>query len=365
MRVSLLHDYVATCDLLADDVSKTIYDAKVRYWITRKPLSFYEVLAGADIVIPHANTDLDHYDYFKTHSKNVVLLGAGFDCPFVFHQLRLFGYVIDAIYDSAAEKIGTTVCGLVVKNARELFSITDKDAMFVVISSTKYKSQLAGALQESGFLPQNFLIPLGPGNEGLLRLFKHDYVMYFNNELVRPNGTEILATAGVCDLRTCLQFIEWCKGDYEHIYGFEPSSDNYALCERILARTPMKSLTLSDKALWSKPASLTFYDDPRSSHGSRLSAQGGRMVETIDLDSYLSGRPITILTLDVEGAELEVLKGASDTIKTHNPRLAISIYHKPEDLLEIPNYIKSLNPDYNLYIRHCGPWTFETILYAL
>jgi len=46
-------------------------------------------------------------------------------------------------------------------------------------------------------------------------------------------------------------------------------------------------------------------------------------------------------------------------------RLAISIYHKPEDIFEIPKYILSLHSDYKLYIRHYQFSECETILYAV
>lgn len=74
---------------------------------------------------------------------------------------------------------------------------------------------------------------------------------------------------------------------------------------------------------------------------------------------------VTFIKMDVEGAELEALKGARKTIMKHHPRLAISIYHKPEDIWEIPAYILSLSEDYRFYIRHYQFSKNETILYAV
>ena len=69
--------------------------------------------------------------------------------------------------------------------------------------------------------------------------------------------------------------------------------------------------------------------------------------------------------MDVEGAELESLKGAQKVIQRDKPKLAICIYHKPEDMVEIPLYIKELIPEYKLYIRHHSNYIFETVLYAI
>ena len=69
--------------------------------------------------------------------------------------------------------------------------------------------------------------------------------------------------------------------------------------------------------------------------------------------------------MDIEGAELDALKGAVHTIQTYRPKLAISIYHKPEDLVEIPLYLMEIMPDYQFYIRHYTTWLEETVLYAI
>jgi hypothetical protein len=70
--------------------------------------------------------------------------------------------------------------------------------------------------------------------------------------------------------------------------------------------------------------------------------------------------------MDIEGAELNALKGAERIIKEQKPKLAICIYHKPEDVWEIPNLLLDFVPDYKFYIRHCTYSSFlDTVLYAL
>ena len=68
--------------------------------------------------------------------------------------------------------------------------------------------------------------------------------------------------------------------------------------------------------------------------------------------------------MDIEGSELEALRGAREVIRRDKPRLGICVYHRPEDILEIPMFIKELVPEYKLYIRHHSPHLNETVVYA-
>lgn len=69
--------------------------------------------------------------------------------------------------------------------------------------------------------------------------------------------------------------------------------------------------------------------------------------------------------MDVEGAELNALKGAKKVIETNRPKLAISIYHSNEELLAIPEYLHSTLVDYSFYVRHHSLNWQDTVLYAI
>ena len=61
---------------------------------------------------------------------------------------------------------------------------------------------------------------------------------------------------------------------------------------------------------------------------------------------------VDYIKLDIEGAELDMLHGAAKTIARWKPKMAISAYHKWEDLWTLANYVKSLRSDYEFKFRH-------------
>lgn len=85
------------------------------------------------------------------------------------------------------------------------------------------------------------------------------------------------------------------------------------------------------------------------------------------LDEYASSKlsHIDFMKMDIEGAEMDAIDGAVKIIREFKPRLAISVYHKPEDLWEIPIKLKSLNPGYELYFGRHSPVIWESVIYAV
>ena len=70
------------------------------------------------------------------------------------------------------------------------------------------------------------------------------------------------------------------------------------------------------------------------------------------------------IKLDIEAAEMSALRGAERTLRRFRPRLAISVYHKEEDLIDIPQFIAALDLGYRLYLDHFTIHAEETILFA-
>lgn len=152
-------------------------------------------------------------------------------------------------------------------------------------------------------------------------------------------------------------------GRLKSVRAFEPDPDNY---RRLIDLN--KEFVFSDDTIlapygvWSSAQRLNFKTD--GSLASGISSEGNNFIQCVALDEYLDGYKPTFIKMDIEGSELEALKGSKKMISA-KPNLAISVYHHPQHLWEVPLFIKSLTPGYKYYLRSHGYSGYDTVFYAI
>jgi FkbM family methyltransferase len=189
---------------------------------------------------------------------------------------------------------------------------------------------------------------------------------YFRSGLFELRRDEIFVDCGAAIGETVDHFLEITEEQFRHLYAFEPDAANYAqLTERFgrYRNLPFfKNISQLQKATGCEDRVVGF--EHGGGEGSRILENGGNgEMQMVKLDSELPNGA-TFLKLDVEGHELASLQGAERTIRECKPRIAVCAYHKDDDLLTIPAYLKSLNPEYRIGIRHCNQVRFDTIVFA-
>ena len=173
---------------------------------------------------------------------------------------------------------------------------------------------------------------------------------YIEPDIFPPEEGEIFVDVGVMDFQNSLDFAEWAVKGWEKIYAFEPDPNGYRNSVarlRELDEDFSSKVELVNKGLSSYNGKDYF---PAVWTGSGHHETNEMIaVDVVTLDSYLAGRPVTFVKMDVEGAEMQVLHGMEQTILRYKPKLAVCIYHKHEDLSDIGSYLLQLVPEYRFY----------------
>lgn len=187
---------------------------------------------------------------------------------------------------------------------------------------------------------------------------------YFPEDLpaFRPSEKDIFIDGGAFTGDTLARTVSMTGGrGCAMYYAFEPDGRNAARMLDYVRMNEIRSVEIIQKGLWNRSGRLRFQNggDPRSFVGE----EGNIEIEADTIDRL--DVAATFIKMDIEGSEYEALRGAERTIRSHAPKLAIAVYHKPADLTDIPAYIKMLRPDYELYLRIHSLFSEELVIYAV
>lgn len=187
---------------------------------------------------------------------------------------------------------------------------------------------------------------------------------YFDLPQLYHVDNESFVDAGCYDGKTNLEFIKWSKEKYSHIYAFEADPKNLIKVKKNLNKAKIRDkIDIIPKGVWSNNTILKF--NSMNNIGSLIQEEGIIDLPVTTLDNKLCDKEITFIKMDIEGSELNALKGAKKIICEQKPKLAISLYHKRKDILDIPDLLLSYNPEYKFYLRHYSLCNCETVLYAI
>ena len=188
---------------------------------------------------------------------------------------------------------------------------------------------------------------------------------YFTSDIVQLREEETFVDGGAYIGDTIADFLKESKGNFRTIFSFEPSKGH---CDQIRSTyanlIAQDRLALFQNGLWSCRKSFRLIEDDAGSYLATNPHKEGFVVETAALDDCIT-EPVSFIKMDIESSELHALQGAQHLIRKYRPILTICVYHKKEDLLEIPAYIHSLQPGYRYYLRHHSTRAYETVFYAI
>lgn len=360
-NIRLLNRFV---DKLKDEESERLFDARFSYFVDRDKDSFYrrldEVFSIREQEFNCGWLDRYYERYPENRETGIIVFGAGEMGKLTCRSLLFKKKKVDCICDNNDKLSGLNFNGIPILSFSQVCE-NFKDHIVFVAVSPNYQIEIYHQLLSAGFRESDIVM----SNYGGGGLYCDISDQYFDLPAIAPDKDgEYFVDAGCFDGGTSRQCSGWCGGNLKMIYAFEPDGKNFQNCHKTLSKLGCE-FELYECATWSEKTTLRFKPDPGPGWGSSVDKSGEMEIEADSIDNKLNGRKATYIKMDVEGSELESLKGSSKTIRKYRPRLAISLYHKPEDVFEIPVFLEKLDLDYKYYLRHYQTRMEETVLYAV
>ena len=179
---------------------------------------------------------------------------------------------------------------------------------------------------------------------------------YFDKDLIKHQKNIVFVDGGGY-VGDTLPYIIKNFPDFKKIYVIEPSELHINIAKRDFG--DIKNIEFIQCGLGEvKESKNTILEEQNNCNHEYK----GTTIDTID---NLICEKVDFIKLDIEGDELEAIKGAKNSILKYNPILAICIYHKASHWYEIANEVLSINSQYNIYIRHYMEGIFETVMYFI
>lgn len=335
---------------LDDQRSRDIFIKRLNYSLS-KDKGYIEQIVCSEMEVQKEKDVIKKCEaWIKAKNINTVsVFGAGFAGFQIVTALSLLGINVEKVYDNNEKKWGQKYADIPICSPNAI-----KATEHIILGVNYYREAILHQLLENGISENNIFIP-----DTLWWL--GEYHQYFDMEIVKPANHEVFIDGGSLDGGDSRNFVVWCNGKYNSIYAFEPDKQNLdkmqATAEEIMG------FEICPVGLWNKKDVLKFSSG--NAENCSISEDGDISIDVDSIDNVLSGKPATFIKMDIEGSELKALEGAAETIRKYRPKLAICVYHKPEDIIEIPKKILELNPNYKLWLRHYSYVDTETVLYAV
>ena len=331
---------------LQDDLSRKIYKDRIMNSLTYNYSFITDMLDEKFDAISWLQQELNKY---IPAGKEIVLDGAGYYGKSIAMTLNHYPWVCICDRNSSEKEI----FGFPVLSRKEAIK-KYPDAVFV-ISSMTYCGEIKSEYVANGITDIiNFGSYLNINN-------KENEKQYY--DVLSFSDEEVIADVGCFDCASMLRYFKYANNKYKKIYSFEPEPTQFLNCKNIVEESGYEDWEVLNYGVWNEETKLHF---KCNSSGSFICEDGDVEVKVVCLDNFFEDREKpTFIKMDIEGVEMRALQGASEIIKKYRPKLAICVYHKPEDIFEIPEYVLSLNPSYKLYLRHYTNRVNETVLYAV
>ena len=224
-----------------------------------------------------------------------------------------------------------------------------------VLADEDSRRELAGQLEWRYWLEDESLPPpLDPAGT------------YFPMDLIVPSDSEVLVDCGSFQGDIFPSFNAHWKGGFQHIFALEPDPQNRKALEATTRNMGLVDrVTVLPYAVGEHNGLVSFASTGTVTSQIVESGEQAVSVECRRLDEISWPLAPTYIKMDIEGAEPRAIVGATELLRRHRPILAVCTYHRTEHLWQIPNLIRSIAPEYNLFLRRYAEECWEGVCYAI
>lgn len=188
------------------------------------------------------------------------------------------------------------------------------------------------------------------------------FLDYYDLDIVKCDENEVLVDLGAYTGDSVKDFIN-TYGSYKRIYAYEITPSTFNTLTNNTAN--FSNIVLRQKGVGAENGYMYLNDKPDGA-GNKLLEQGDTKVEVVSIDNDIDEN-ITLVKMDIEGAEKDAIIGMQNHILREKPKMMISSYHIPDDIFNVPILIDSIRNDYKFYMRFngCGIWPCDYVLFAV
>ncbi len=201
--------------------------------------------------------------------------------------------------------------------------------------------------------------------DGLASPDVHD--QYFPDDLYKLKKNEVFVDCGAFDGDTLQSLLEVHLRSFEgEIIALEPDPSNLEKLHHYVGQLHedlRNRVRILPFAVGAHRQVVHF--SATGTAAAVVSQSGSLRIDCVPLDDILMESAPTFIKMDIEGAELDALAGAINVIKKHTPIIAVSVYHQPDHLWKIPQFISSLSSEYRFFLRPHNEEGWDLVCYAV
>ncbi|MBQ7739329.1 MAG: FkbM family methyltransferase [Desulfovibrionaceae bacterium] len=191
------------------------------------------------------------------------------------------------------------------------------------------------------------------------------YDQYNYKNIVSVKKDDVCLDIGACLGDSALNFLE---KQASKVYSFEIDHLSIKCMQETFGKLNVQNkIEIVNSGVFSNNGSCWY--TPAHLGGGKITQEpinnNSYQVPIVKLDDWCARTNCKpdFIKMDIEGAEIDALKGAESVIKNYKPKLAISIYHTWEHRYQIPLLLKEYLPDAKFYLKKSHPGG-EVVIFA-